>query len=170
MLISHARSGNRLRTPPVGMLFPLPYARGTRFILTACIRQTSWWTQTAPPGLPALATRSFFPTPRRGQRRVESPKPMICMTSGLWLGRYRRIPLYDVYITHSTQVFTIEITATRSIMSGSMPSRPNHSEVSDIVWQMIKSCLQTEASRRVEIGEVVTLLEAEMARALVSGA
>ncbi|KAF9645687.1 kinase-like protein [Thelephora ganbajun] len=57
-----------------------------------------------------------------------------------------------------------EISATYLMLSGSRPPRPDHHKVSDSVWRMIQSCWNPVASRRMPIGEVVTLLEAELSR------
>lgn len=50
------------------------------------------------------------------------------------------------------------------MVNGSRPSRPDHSEVSDPLWRMIKGCCHKVVSRRMSIGEVVTLLDAELNR------
>ena len=58
--------------------------------------------------------------------------------------------------------------ANRSMVGGPIPSRPDHHEVSDIVWGMIKKCFV--ASAGMTIGEVVALLEAELSRIPTSDA
>ena len=57
-----------------------------------------------------------------------------------------------------------EITATHLMSSGSRPRRPDQKEVSKVVWQVIQSCWDPLASRRMRIDEVVTLLESELGR------
>lgn len=61
------------------------------------------------------------------------------------------------------------ITAVHLMTSGSRPSRPDHHEVSDPIWRMMKSCWHTVAYKRMSIGEVVTLLEVELNRTPTSG-
>ena len=41
-------------------------------------------------------------------------------------------------------------------------SRPNHPELSNRVWEVIKGCLEKIPSRRKTIAEVATALEAEL--------
>lgn len=45
---------------------------------------------------------------------------------------------------------------------GSRPPRPDRGEVSDAVWNIIQCCWDPVGPRRIEIDEVVTLLEAEL--------
>lgn len=89
------------------------------------------------------------------------------------------IPARDVVpLTHSGQVFTGRTpppgpggtAPARSSLSGSGLSRPDHHEVSDLVWQIIKGCWHRVASKRMVIGRVVALLEAELSRISASGA
>ena len=82
-----------------------------------------------------------------------------------------------VLFAHSRQVFTgrppppgpAGTAPVRSTTSGPRLSRPIHHEVSDLVWRVIESCWHSVASRRMAIGEVVALLEAEISRISASG-
>jgi hypothetical protein len=75
-----------------------------------------------------------------------------------------------VRLAHSKQVLTgrppfadmTEIAATYSMLSGARPPRPNHHEISDRVWYMIERCWDNVPLKRMSIGEVVSLLEAEL--------
>jgi len=58
----------------------------------------------------------------------------------------------------------------RSMTKRPKLSRPTHHEVSDLVWRIVESCWHSVASRRMVIGEVVVLLEAELGRISASGA
>ena len=58
----------------------------------------------------------------------------------------------------------IEVAATHSMLKGRRPSRPDCDEVSSLVWQMIQSCWDPAAQRRMTIGEAVVVLEAELGR------
>jgi len=83
-----------------------------------------------------------------------------------------------VQFAHSSQVFTgrppppdpAGTAPARSTTSGPRLSRPIHHEVSDIVWRIIESCWHSVASRRMAVGEVVKLLEAELSHISASGA
>ena len=57
-----------------------------------------------------------------------------------------------------------------SMLNGSRPSRPDCHEVSDLVWQVIEGCWNPDASSRMKIEEVVTLLEEELSRTLPASA
>jgi len=43
-----------------------------------------------------------------------------------------------------------------------LPSRPEHPELSDRVWRVLKGCLKKVPSQRKTIGEVVAALDAEL--------
>ena len=43
-----------------------------------------------------------------------------------------------------------------------VPSRPEHLELSDRMWEMIEGCLKKVPSQRKTIGEVVVALETEL--------
>ena len=47
--------------------------------------------------------------------------------------------------------------------NGRRPARPDHSELSDRVWKMIKGCWKGDPVQRKAMTEVVTILEAEAA-------
>ena len=81
-------------------------------------------------------------------------------------------PLYGIVpFTHSRQIFTAGRAAAHSKLRGSGLSRPtNHNEVTDLVWQIIKNCHNPAATSRMQIVEVVTLLEAELSRISASSA
>ncbi|KAF9647214.1 kinase-like protein [Thelephora ganbajun] len=57
-----------------------------------------------------------------------------------------------------------EIAVAYLMLRGDRPPRPDHHKVSGSVWQMIQSCWNPVASRRMPIEEVVTLLEVELSR------
>ena len=112
--------------------------------------------------------RRILPVPHTQPRRTT------CVPSVLWFSRYEQGHLRDiVQFVHSRQVFTgqppffglSEIARTYSMLNGSRPSRPDCCEVSDLVWRVIEGCWNPDASRRMEIEEVVTLLE-ELSRIL----
>jgi len=73
---------------------------------------------------------------------------------------------------HSRQVITgrppfsemTEIAASYSMLSGARPPRPDHHEISDGVWYMIEQCWDGVPSRRLSIGEVISILETESGR------
>ena len=60
-----------------------------------------------------------------------------------------------------------KIAATYSVLNGDRPPRPNHHEVSDLMWQMTESCWNPVTSRRMVIEEAATLLEEELSRIAV---
>ena len=47
------------------------------------------------------------------------------------------------------------------MLNGRRPGRPDHPELSDRVWKMIKGCWKGNPAKRKTITEVVTILEAE---------
>ena len=49
-----------------------------------------------------------------------------------------------------------------SMLNGRRPSRPDHPELSDRVWEMIKGCWESVASRRRTIADVIAVLGAEL--------
>ena len=61
---------------------------------------------------------------------------------------------------------TTEIAAPRWMLNGDRPPRPDHPEVSDQVWHMIKKCWHDVPSRRMSISEALNVLETETGRAL----
>lgn len=48
------------------------------------------------------------------------------------------------------------------MLKGRRPARPDHSELSDCVWEMIKGCWKGDPTRRKSMSEVVAILEAEV--------
>ena len=48
------------------------------------------------------------------------------------------------------------------MLNGRRPTRPDHFELSDSVWEMIKGCWKGDPARRKTISEVVSILEAEV--------
>jgi len=50
------------------------------------------------------------------------------------------------------------------MLSGRRPPRPNHSELSNNVWEVIEGCWRSEPARRKTIAEVVIALDAELNR------
>lgn len=44
---------------------------------------------------------------------------------------------------------------------GTQPPRPDHPEVSDRIWEMMKQCWKRTPPERIAIVEVVRVLEAE---------
>ena len=48
------------------------------------------------------------------------------------------------------------------MLSGRRPTRPNHPELSDRVWEMIEGCWRADPIKRKKITEVVATLEAEI--------
>lgn len=75
-----------------------------------------------------------------------------------------------VQFAHMRQVLTgrppfanmTEIAATYSMLNGARPPWPNHHEISDRVWYMVERCWHNVPSKRMSVGEVVDLLEAEL--------
>jgi len=49
-----------------------------------------------------------------------------------------------------------------SMLKGRRPARPNHRELSDRVWKMIRQCWKANPAQRVTIAEIVVALEAEV--------
>jgi hypothetical protein len=47
------------------------------------------------------------------------------------------------------------------MLNGRRPVRPDHPELSDRVWKMIKGSWKGDPTKRKTIAEVVTILEAE---------
>jgi len=52
-----------------------------------------------------------------------------------------------------------------SMLEGHRPGRPDHPELSDRLWKLIKGCWESVAARRKTIAEVVCVLEAELGKA-----
>ena len=50
-----------------------------------------------------------------------------------------------------------------TVWKGARPPRPDHPEVSDRVWEMMKQCWERVPPKRITIREVVRTLEAEVA-------
>jgi len=48
------------------------------------------------------------------------------------------------------------------MLNGRRPGRPDHPELSDRVWKMIKGCWKGDPAKRKTITEVVTILEVEV--------
>ena len=48
------------------------------------------------------------------------------------------------------------------MLKGRRPGRPDHSELSNRVWKMIRGCWKADPARRKTITEVVSILEAEV--------
>ena len=48
------------------------------------------------------------------------------------------------------------------MLKGRRPGRPDHPELSDRVWKVIKGCWKANPAQRKTIAEVVTALEAEV--------
>ena len=49
-----------------------------------------------------------------------------------------------------------------SMLSGRRPPRPDHPDLSDRVWGMIKGCWECVPSRRITIAEVIAILTVEL--------
>ena len=47
------------------------------------------------------------------------------------------------------------------MLNGRRPARPDHPELSDGVWKMIKGCWKGDPAQRRTIDEVVAILEVE---------
>ena len=48
------------------------------------------------------------------------------------------------------------------MLNGRRPARPDHSELSDSVWETIEGCWKGDPARRKMMSEVVATLEAEV--------
>ena len=48
------------------------------------------------------------------------------------------------------------------MVNGRRPTRPDHPELSDKVWKMIKGCWKSDPAQRKTIAEVVIILEEEV--------
>jgi len=48
------------------------------------------------------------------------------------------------------------------MLKGRRPARPNHHQLSDHMWKMIRWCWKAKPAQRVTIAEIVTALEAEV--------
>jgi len=48
------------------------------------------------------------------------------------------------------------------MLKGSRPGRPDHPELSDSVWKVIKGCWKGNPAQRKTMAEVVAVLEAEV--------
>ena len=48
------------------------------------------------------------------------------------------------------------------MVEGRRPGRPDHAELSDRVWKMIKGCWKDNPAQRKTMADVVTVLEAEV--------
>ena len=55
-----------------------------------------------------------------------------------------------------------KVTGVYSMLKGRRPRRPDHSELSDRVWKVIKGCWKANPTQRKTIAEVVAVLEAEV--------
>jgi len=55
-----------------------------------------------------------------------------------------------------------KVSGVYSMLKGRRPARPNHRELSDRVWKMIRQCWKANPAQRVTIAEIVTALEAEV--------
>ena len=51
------------------------------------------------------------------------------------------------------------------MLKGRRPGRPDHPDLSDPLWKLIKGCWEGDPARRKTISEVVTVLEAELLKA-----
>jgi len=58
-----------------------------------------------------------------------------------------------------------EVAGVYSMLRGRRPNRPNHPELSDRVWKMIRGCWKGNPTQRKTIAEVVTILGAELNKA-----
>jgi hypothetical protein len=47
------------------------------------------------------------------------------------------------------------------MLNGRRPARPNHPELSDRVWKMIKGCWKGNPAKRKTVAGVIAILEAE---------
>jgi len=47
------------------------------------------------------------------------------------------------------------------MFNGRRPGRPDHPELSDRVWKMIKECWRCDPAKRRTFTEIVTILKAE---------
>jgi len=56
---------------------------------------------------------------------------------------------------------SLDIVAAHVMWRGARPLRPDHPEVSDQVWEMMKQCWEGVPSQRATIREIVHTLEAE---------
>jgi len=48
------------------------------------------------------------------------------------------------------------------MLKGHRPGRPDHPELSDRLWKLIKGCWKDDPAQRKTIAEVVGVLEAEL--------
>ena len=62
-----------------------------------------------------------------------------------------------------------DVAASYSMLSGARPPRPGHDEISDRLWHMIEWCWDRVPSKRISVGEAVSILEAELQRTPDSG-
>lgn len=144
-----------------------------------------------------MAAHPFSTTPPRGQQMIGSvssndflltkhqnwfsreyrkirlnqyipPRPVICMLSRLWPGKYGWTCSYSlVRFAHSRQVLTgrppffdmTEVAATYSMVNGARPQRQHHQRISGRVWYIIERCWHNLPSERMSVSEVVNLLE-----------
>jgi len=51
------------------------------------------------------------------------------------------------------------------MVKGRRPGRPNHPELSNRSWKLIKGCWKSDPARRKTIAEVVDVIEAELSKA-----
>ena len=49
-----------------------------------------------------------------------------------------------------------------SMLKGRRPTRPDHPQLSDLVWKVIKGCWKSNPAQRMTIAEVVTTLDIEV--------
>ena len=55
------------------------------------------------------------------------------------------------------------------MLMGRRPGRPDHPELSDRVWKVIKGCWKDSPAQRKTMARVVTVLEAEVSLSLPKG-
>ena len=48
------------------------------------------------------------------------------------------------------------------MLKGHRPDRPDHPELSDRMWKVIKGCWKSNPTQRKTMAEIVTVLEAEV--------
>ena len=55
----------------------------------------------------------------------------------------------------------LDATVICRVLRGDRPSRPNHAELPDRMRKIVEACWDDTPSRRMAVGDVVTLMEAE---------
>ncbi|KAF9644612.1 kinase-like protein [Thelephora ganbajun] len=68
---------------------------------------------------------------------------------------------WEVFTGRAVFSNSLDVVAAHAMWKGARPPRPDHPEVSDRVWEMIKQCWERVPSKRTTIREVVCTLEAE---------